>query len=114
MSNLKIIKPIKQFKPRYVVSERHMLKLKPRLPLSDSSLVKLTFKERFKVRIENIIEQIVLTIQEYSYIINAFLLGILFAATIATTLIICQKNIDKKIAEPLQKIYDTVISEFNI
>ena len=111
---LKVLRPIALPKPKYVVSKRHMLKPPCTLPLSDTALDKLTFKERIRLQFENAVEFTVVTVQEYGYVIKVFLLGMLFVSTFALTLIMFQKNIDKTIAEPLQKIYDMVISDFNI
>lgn len=113
MGRLKIIHPKAVVAPKYSISKRYVIE-SPSTLSSSTQLTKLTFKERLKVKIENIIEQCILTIQEYWYLIKAIAFGILFATTIAFTLILCQKNIDKKLGEPLQKVYNTVISEFNL
>lgn len=111
---LKVLRPIALPKPKYAISERYKLKPTVKLSLSDAALDKLTFKERIRLHFENKVEFAVITVQEYGYAIKAFLIGLLIASTIAFTLIMFQKSIDKKIAEPLQKIYDMVISDFNI
>lgn len=106
-TKLKLIKPIKPVVRHNIdIPERFRIDNKVK---QDANLKKLTFKEKIKIIIQDLLQEFVLTISDNLFWIKWLFVGLLFVGVIVNWMFCMQEHVEEQLAKPIEKLYNMAI-----